>query len=153
MYGRIQDFGNINGRVGFQVNVNSIFHQILRSRWVPNANEIDTNNMKCTCPTQTQLYRIKRKPYSTGSRCGSCWVLYRFALGIIDSRWGDALGSQGVLDNNMVVSPTRNVGVGVCRCWCVSVSTSVSVSVCLCARVCVHMHVCIHVCVHMYEGV
>ena len=21
-------------------------------RWVPKANEIDTNNMKCTCPTQ-----------------------------------------------------------------------------------------------------
>ena len=28
-----------------------IFHQKTGLRWVPDANEIDINNMKCTCPT------------------------------------------------------------------------------------------------------
>ena len=29
-----------------------IFHWERCLRWLPNANEMDTNNMKCTCPTQ-----------------------------------------------------------------------------------------------------
>ena len=29
-----------------------IFHWKQRLCWLPNANEIDRNNMKCTCPTQ-----------------------------------------------------------------------------------------------------
>ena len=28
-----------------------VFHWKARSCWLPNANKIDTNNMKCTCPT------------------------------------------------------------------------------------------------------
>ena len=33
------------------VNLKPIFHQKLGSRWLPNANETYTKNMKCTCPT------------------------------------------------------------------------------------------------------
>ena len=29
-----------------------IFHWEWRLRWLPKANEMDTNNMKCTCPMQ-----------------------------------------------------------------------------------------------------
>ena len=32
------------------INIKAMFHQKQGSRWVPNANEIDTNNMKCTYP-------------------------------------------------------------------------------------------------------
>ena len=33
-------------------NYKPIFHWEWRLCWLPNANEMDTNNMKCTCPTQ-----------------------------------------------------------------------------------------------------
>ena len=32
-------------------NIKPILHGKLCLRWLPNANEIDTNNLKCTCPT------------------------------------------------------------------------------------------------------
>ena len=35
----------------FYLGLKPIFHWKLGSRWVPNANEMDTNNMKCTWPT------------------------------------------------------------------------------------------------------
>ena len=66
-------------------NITPIFHQKTRLRWVANANEIDTNNMKSTWPTQIQPSRSQRKLYSIRSRWGSRWVGDA-------SRWvGDAL--------------------------------------------------------------
>ena len=47
----------------------SKFQQKTGLRLVPNSTEIDANNMKCTCPTQTQCSRTQRDLYST---C-SCW--------------------------------------------------------------------------------
>ena len=38
-----------------QINLKPIFHWKLRSRWLPNANEIDTNNIKYTCPTRAPM--------------------------------------------------------------------------------------------------
>ena len=43
-------------------------------RWLPNTNEIDTNNMKLTCQIQTQFSHTQCKPYSDGRRWGSRWV-------------------------------------------------------------------------------
>ena len=37
---------------------------------LPNANEMDTKNMKCTWPTRDQTPRTQRKLYSTGWRWG-----------------------------------------------------------------------------------
>ena len=44
---------NINYRGHSQINIyclKPIFHWVLGLRWLPNANEIDTKNMKCTWP-------------------------------------------------------------------------------------------------------
>ena len=35
--------------------VKPIFHWKLGSQWLPNANEIDTNNMECTWPMQAPM--------------------------------------------------------------------------------------------------
>ena len=53
--------------------VKPIFHSKLGSRWLPIANEISTNNMKCTWPMQT--LGTQRNLYSIGSR-------WRFVLGV-----------------------------------------------------------------------
>ena len=77
-------------------------------------NEIDTNNMKCTCPTRTQCKSARRELYSIGSRLafiGSRWASlahighYWLALGIIGPRWVE-LGPQVFSDTNMLVSAT-----------------------------------------------
>ena len=71
--------------------VKPIFPSKMDLRWVPNANEIDTNNMKCTCPTQ-------------GSNA------LRFMLGVMQML-AFALGVMQILaflDTNMLVSPTQN---------------------------------------------
>ena len=47
-----------------------IFHWKWGSRWVPNANEIYTKNMKCTWPTPAFCVGTKRNLYSTGLRLG-----------------------------------------------------------------------------------
>ena len=39
-----------------------IFHQKTGLRWVPDANEISTKNMKCTCPTQRPNARHPTPP-------------------------------------------------------------------------------------------
>ena len=66
----------------------SIFHWKLCSRFQPN--EIDTNSMKSTWPTQTQNLHTQRESYSICSHwartglvymLGSRWVLWGFALG------------------------------------------------------------------------
>ena len=54
-----------------QQTIKPLFHQKMRSRWRPNANEINTINMKLICPRQAQLSGTQRKPYSTCSRWGS----------------------------------------------------------------------------------
>ena len=77
-----------NGRYHLLSILKPIFHCKLSSRWVPNANEMSTNNMKCTWPTQN------------------------FSIG---SRWGFALGVTQILaflHTNMLVYPTQNCGVG-----------------------------------------
>ena len=58
----------------FVYSVKPIFHWKLGLRWVPNANEINTKNMKCTWPTQ------------------EICIWYRLNLYSTDSRWGFALG-------------------------------------------------------------
>ena len=56
-----------------------IFHQKLRLRWLLNAREQETNNMKSTCPTQTQPLRTQRELFH--------WVALGLAFGIIGSCW------------------------------------------------------------------
>ena len=68
-----------------------IFHWKLRLRRLPKANEINTKNIKCTCPKPG----TQRNLYSTG--------------------WGFASGETQISafsDTNMLVSPTQNSGVG-----------------------------------------
>ena len=49
----------------------TLSHWKLRSGWLPNAKEIDKNNMKCTCPTQTRLSRTQRAQLAhVGGRVG-----------------------------------------------------------------------------------
>ena len=47
-----------------------IFHQKLGSRWLPNANEIYTKNMKCTWPTRKFCVGYPLHLYSTDWRRG-----------------------------------------------------------------------------------
>ena len=47
-----------------------IFHWKLCSRWLPNANEINTKNMKCTWPTPEFCVGTQCNKYSTGLRLG-----------------------------------------------------------------------------------
>ena len=77
--------------------VKPIFHRKLGSRWLPNANDIDTKHMKCTWPMQAPT---RGDPSQT--------IFHWLTLG----PWGFALGPQGFLDTNMLVSPTRNGHVG-----------------------------------------
>ena len=48
-------------------NLKPIFHRKLGWRWVPNANEIYTKNMKCTCSTRKCCVGTQRNLYSTGN--------------------------------------------------------------------------------------
>ena len=54
-----------------------IFHQKTGLRWVPDANEISTKNMKCTCPTQRPNARTLRHLYSTGNWVCVCYPMQR----------------------------------------------------------------------------
>ena len=47
-----------------------IFHLKTGLRWVPDANEIYTKNMKCTCPSPAFCVGTQRNLYSTGWRRG-----------------------------------------------------------------------------------
>ena len=77
-----------------------IFHWRWGSRWIPNANEIYTKNMKCTWPTPVFCVGTQRNLYSTywrrGLASGKTQIL--------------ALGNAKY--TNMLVSPTQNSGVG-----------------------------------------
>ena len=77
--------------------------------WVPNTNEIDRNNMKYTCPTQTQLSHTQRKPYFTGSCWGSRRALTAcigFARLCVESA-RLCFGSASYFNTNMLVSATQ----------------------------------------------
>ena len=50
--------------------IKPIFHWKRGSRWVPNANEIYTKNMKCTLPTPVFCIGTQRNLYSTDWRWG-----------------------------------------------------------------------------------
>ena len=52
--------------VGVNAELNLIFHWKWGSRWVPNANETYTKNMKCTWPTPAFCVGTQRNLYSTG---------------------------------------------------------------------------------------
>ena len=75
-----------------------LFHWKSRSHWLPNANEIDTNNMKCTCPTPAPRVGDPTPPIfhllALGVGVGETQILV-FALG----------GTQilAFLDTNMLV--------------------------------------------------
>ena len=84
-----------------------IFHCELGSRWVTNANEMSTKNMKCAWPTRKFCIGDPLNLYSTDSRWG-------FALGVTQIL-GLALGETQILaflDTNMLVSPMRNCDIG-----------------------------------------
>ena len=57
------------GLIGWK-GLKPIFHLKTGLRWVPDANEIYTKNMKCTCPTPAFCVGTQRNLYSTGWRRG-----------------------------------------------------------------------------------
>ena len=65
---------NIGYKIELQILQNNalkpIFHWKWDSRWVPNANEIYTKNMKCTWPKPAFCVRTQRNLYSTDWRRG-----------------------------------------------------------------------------------
>ena len=72
--------------------------------WVPKANEIDTNNMKCTWPMQPPMRGDPTEPIFHLAALGSHWVCGHSLLG----NFGVALGPQGFLDTNMLLSAKQN---------------------------------------------
>ena len=70
-----------------------ILHQKWRSHRLPNANEIDTKNMKCTWPTVANA--SPNGTYSTCSR-GACVGTVGLALG----QGSCAIGPRGFCDSN-----------------------------------------------------
>ena len=85
--------------------VKPIFHKKTGLRWVPDANEIYTKNMKCTCPTRKFCVGTQCNLYSTGFASGKnaknwhhptpeiptcwylwCWVTQNSGVGCIAQR-------------------------------------------------------------------
>ena len=64
---------NYNVLAWYNDSVKPIFHRKLGSRWVPNANETYTKNMKCTWPTPAFCVGTQRNLYSTGWRRVLAW--------------------------------------------------------------------------------
>ena len=52
------------------IGLKPIFYQKLCWRWLPNARKNMTNNMKLTCPTQTQQERDQLKHFGIGNAKG-----------------------------------------------------------------------------------
>ena len=72
------------------IHLKPIFHLKTGLRWVPDANEIYTKNMKCTCPTRKFCVGTQHNLYSTGLRLGfaSCKTqLLGFASGKNAENW------------------------------------------------------------------
>ena len=83
-----------------------IFHRKLRSSWLPNTNEIDTNNMKCTCPLQTQPLHTQRELYST-ARVGAHFGCAGVHVGCAGGR----VGCAGVCAGSMRLFRYQHVGI------------------------------------------
>ena len=87
-----------------------IFHQKTCLRWVRNVRKKCTNNMKLTCPTQTQTLCTKYTyipPALVGAHIGH----YRVEFGLMLVAQWFALGPRGFFDTNMLVSQTGNAHV------------------------------------------
>ena len=54
-----------------------IFHRKLGLRWLQTAKEINTKNMKCTCPTPAPTPGTQRHLYSTGNWVCVCYPTRR----------------------------------------------------------------------------
>ena len=78
-----------------------IFHKKKGLGWVPNANEIDTNNVRCTWSTQAPMLEDTTQP-----------IFHLLTLGVVLDKSGVGLGLQGYSDTNMLVFPMRNRCVG-----------------------------------------
>ena len=93
------------GILTLKLTVKPIFHWKLGSLWLPNVNEINTKNMKCTRPTSVPRIGDPTPP-----------IFHLLALGV--GVWGNANFSVPVgvilalLDTNMLVSSMQNCGVG-----------------------------------------
>ena len=57
--------------------IKPIFHRKLGLRWLQNAKEINTKNMKCTCPTPAPTPGTQRHLYSTGNWVCICYPTRR----------------------------------------------------------------------------
>ena len=68
------------------LSLKPIFHRKLGSRWVPNANEIYTKNMKYTWPTPAFCFGTQRNLYSTDWRRGLALGLTQI-LGLVSGVW------------------------------------------------------------------
>ena len=76
-----------SGRGGCKAKTHKpIFHWKWGSRWVPNANEIYTKNMKYTCPTPAFCVGTQRNQYSTDWRRGLALGLTQI-LGLASGVW------------------------------------------------------------------
>ena len=67
-----------------------IFHWKLGSRWLPNTNEINTKNMKCTWPMPEFCVGTQHNLYSTSLRLGFVsgkTLILGFASGKMQIRW------------------------------------------------------------------
>ena len=96
--------------VGFNANKNlkPIFQWKWGSRWVPNANEIYTKNMKYTCPTPAFCPRQPIFHWLASGFGVGAYANFRFGVGGLASR----NDNFHILDTNMLVFPTQNSGVG-----------------------------------------
>ena len=84
-----------------------MFHWKLGLRWLPNANEINTKNMKCTCPTPAPCVGDPMPPIFN-------WLALGVGVGG-NANFSARVGSNAnlvFLDTNMLISPTRDCGVG-----------------------------------------
>ena len=88
----------------YQESLKPIFYWKLVSRWLPNANEINTKNIKCTCPTPEFCVGTRCNLYSTGLRLGLASGKTQI-LGLASCVFAFS-------DTNMLVSPRRKCGVG-----------------------------------------
>ena len=89
------------------LHLKPIFHWILGLCWPPNANEINTKNIKCTWPTRKLWFGTQHNLYSTDLRWG-------FALGVSQILKFALVVTQilAFLDTNRMVSPKQNCGIG-----------------------------------------
>ena len=87
-------------------SVKPIFHWKRGSRWLPNANEINTKNMNCTCPTRAPTLGDSTQPI---------FHLLAFGVGFGDNAnfsirvWGNA---------NFSVFRYQHVGTPNAKMWC-----------------------------------